>query len=110
MTDITDLFRKLFYIFKSIEKRFVLIVDEVDQASNNQGFLDFLSLMHMNYLKRHKRITFQSVIFAGVHGIRNLRQKIRSDAEHKYNSSWNIVSSFDVDMSFLLKDIAGMLE
>ena len=110
ITDITDLFRKLFYVFKSIEKKFVLIIDEVDQASNNQVFLDFLALLRMNYLKRHKRITFQSVIFAGVHDIRNLRQKIRPDAEHKHNSPWNIASSFNVDMSFSPQDIAGMWE
>ena len=110
ITDMTDLFRKLFYVFKSIEKKFVLIIDEVDQASNNQVFLDFLALLRMNYLKRHKRITFQSVILAGVHDIRNLRQKIRPDAEHRHNSPWNIASSFNVDMSFSPQDIAGMLE
>lgn len=110
ITDMTDLFRKLFYVFKSIEKKFVLIIDEVDQASNNQVFLDFLALLRMNYLKRHKRITFQSVILAGVHDIRNLRQKIRPDAEHRHNSPWNIASSFNVDMSFSPQDIARMLE
>ncbi|MCM1361300.1 MAG: ATP-binding protein [Clostridiales bacterium] len=110
ITDMTDLFRKLFYVFKSIEKKFVLIIDEVDQASNNQVFFDFLALLRMNYLKRHKRITFQSVILAGVHDIRNLRQKIRPDAEHRHNSPWNIASSFNVDMSFSPQDIAGMLE
>ena len=51
----------------------------------------------------------QSVILAGVHDIRNLRQKIRPDTEHKHNSPWNIASSFDIDMSFSVSDIAGML-
>lgn len=41
--------------------------------------------------------------------IRNLRQKIRPDAEHKHNSPWNIASPFEVDMSFSPDDIAGML-
>ena len=53
--------------------------------------------------------TFWSVILAGVHDVRNLRQKIRPDSEHKHNSPWNIAVEFDVDMSFSAKDIAGML-
>lgn len=86
-----------------------MLIDEVDQASNNQIFLDFLAHLRAHYLKRRKRPTFQSVILAGVHAIRNLRQKIRPDTEHRHNSPWNIASSFDVDMSFSPDDIAGML-
>ncbi len=88
----------------------VLIIDEVDNASNNQVFLDFLAQLRGYYLNRTQRPTFQSVILAGVHDIRNLRQKIRSDTEHKHNSPWNIASSFDIDMSFSPNDIANMLE
>ena len=90
-------------------KPIVLIIDEVDSASNNQVFLDFLAQLRGYYLERHDTPTFQSVILAGVHDIRNLRQKIRSDTEHKHNSPWNIASPFDVDMSFSPDDIAGML-
>ena len=61
-------------------------------------------------MEREEISTFQSVILAGVHDIRNLRQKIRLDSEHKHNSPWNIASSFDVDISFSPSDIAGMLE
>lgn len=68
-----------------------------------------LSQLRGYYIHRDKRPTFQSVILAGVHDIRNLRQKIRPDTEHKHNSPWNIASRFDVDMSFSVKDIAGML-
>ena len=32
-----------------------------------------------------------------------------ADAEHKHNSPWNIASNFDIDMSFSVSDIAGML-
>lgn len=95
-------------VYGSREK-IVLMIDEVDQASNNQVFLDFLAQLRFYYLKRNKRPTFQSVILAGVHDIRNLRQKIRPDAEHKHNSPWNIASNFDIDMSFSVSDIAGML-
>lgn len=91
------------------ERLVVLLIDEVDQASNNQIFLDFLAQLRLYYLKRVKRPTFQSVILAGVHDIRNLRQKICPDTEHRHNSPWNIASSFDVDMSFSPDDIAGML-
>lgn len=90
-------------------KPIVLIIDEVDSASNNQVFLDFLSQLRGYYLNRNRKSTFQSVILAGVHDIRNLRQKIRPDAEHKHNSPWNIASPFEVDMSFSPDDIAGML-
>lgn len=91
------------------EKPIILIIDEVDSASNNQVFLDFLAQLRGYYLERHDTPTFQSVILAGVHDIRNLRQKIRPDAEHKHNSPWNIASPFEVDMSFSPDDIAGML-
>ena len=91
------------------EKTIILIIDEVDSASNNQVFLDFLAQLRGYYLERHDTPTFQSVILAGVHDIRNLRQKIRPDAEHKHNSLWNIASPFEVDMSFSPADIAGML-
>ncbi len=91
------------------ERPVVLLIDEVDQASNNQVFLDFLAQLRLYYLKKNKQPTFQSVILAGVHDIRNLCQKIRPDAEHRHNSPWNIASSFDVDMSFSPDDIAGML-
>lgn len=92
------------------ERPVILLIDEVDQASNNQIFLDFLAQLRLYYLQKSKRPTFQSVILAGVHDIRNLRQKIRPDAEHRHNSPWNIASSFNVDMSFSPKDIEGMLE
>ena len=90
-------------------KAVILIIDEVDSASNNQVFLDFLAQLRGYYLNRNRKPTFQSVILAGVHDIRNLRQKIRPDAEHKHNSPWNIASPFEVDMSFSPDDIAGML-
>ena len=109
VTNLVELFRKLSVVCKLNDKKIVLMIDEVDSASNNQVFLDFLAQLRGYYLNRNKRPTFQSVILAGVHDIRNLRQKIRPDAEHKHNSPWNIASSFDIDMSFSVSDIAGML-
>ena len=109
VTNLVELFRKLSVVCKLNDKKIVLMIDEVDSASNNQVFLDFLSQLRGYYLIRNKRPTFQSVILAGVHDIRNLRQKIRPDAEHKHNSPWNIASAFEIDMSFNVHDIAGML-
>ena len=91
------------------EKPIVLLIDEVDQASNNQVFLDFLAQLRGYYLERSEITTFKSVILAGVHDIRNLRQKIRPDEEHRHNSPWNITTAFKVDLSFSTVDISGMI-
>lgn len=104
-----ELFKMLSQLCKESEKPVVLMIDEVDQASNNQVFLDFLAQLRGYYLKRNRKPTFQSVILAGVHDVRNLRQKLRPDNEHRHNSPWNIAVSFDIDMSFSVNDIAGML-
>lgn len=53
--------------------------------------------------------TFQSVILAGVYDVKNVKRKILPDDMHKWNSPWNIAADFLVDMSFSIKDIAGML-
>ncbi len=91
-------------------KPIVLIIDEVDTASNNQVFLDFLAQLRGYYIRRDKKATFQSVILAGVYDIRNLKQKISPDEERRQNSPWNIAADFLVDMSFSPKEIAGMLK
>lgn len=56
------------------------------------------------------RWTMQSVILAGIYDINNLKLKVRLDLEHQYNSPWNIAADFNVDMSFSISDIGGMLE
>lgn len=112
-TDEKCVLADLFYILSSwCEKTaepVVLLIDEVDQASDNDIFLDFLAQLRLAYIDRTEIPTFKSVILAGVHDIRNIKQKIRSDEEHKRNSPWNIAASFDVDMSFSVEDISGML-
>lgn len=92
------------------EKPVVLMIDEVDTASNNQVFLDLLARLRADYLDRDITPAFQSVILAGVYDVSNLKQKIRPDQEHKRNSPWNIAAKFRVDMSFSAEDIAGMLK
>ena len=107
--DLVDLFNYLSDICASSKKPIILIIDEVDSASNNQVFLDFLAQLRDSYLDREDTPTFQSVILAGVYDIKNLKQKIRPDEEHRYNSPWNIAAKFTVDMSFSVQDIKGMI-
>lgn len=105
-----DMFPLLSDMRDTAQRPVVLIIDEVDSASNNQVFLDFLAQLRGYYLNRRKMSIFQSVIPAGVHDVKNIGMKIRPDAEHKVNSLWNISSEFNIDMSFNPSDIGGMPE
>lgn len=107
--DLVDLFVNLSEFCGLAEKPVVLMIDEVDQASNNQVFLDFLAQLRGYYLDRFDSPTFKAVILAGVYDIRNLKLKIRDDSNHKHNSPWNIAVDFNVDMSLTTDGIAGML-
>lgn len=111
---------RLFTMFKGIkgiwdtsDKPIVLMIDEVDSATNNQLFLDFLAALRSQYLKRQKDPgyrTFQSVILAGVMDVKHLKSKIRDEADAKDNSPWNIAADFTLDMSLSEKGIRGMLD
>ena len=93
------------------EKPVVLLIDEVDKSCDNQLFLNFLGMLRNKYLERNEQLgnTFHSVILAGVYDIKNLKLKLRPDAEKKYNSPWNIAADFNVDMTFHPEEIAQML-
>ncbi len=108
--NLRELFVRLSRICADAEKPIVLMIDEVDSASNNQVFIDFLAQLRVYYLNRESRPIFHSVILAGVYDIKNLKLKIRPDEEHQYNSPWNIAADFDIDMSFSVKQIVSMLE
>jgi len=93
----------------------VLLIDEVDKSSNNQLFLDFLGMLRNKYLQQNegRDHSFQSVILAGVHDIKTLKAKIRSEDQEdggRYNSPWNIAVDFKVDLSFAPNEIATMLQ
>lgn len=105
-----DLFLLLSGICEASDKPVVLLIDEVDTASNNQVFLDFLAQLRGYYIDRDEVPTFQSVILAGVYDIKSLKAKIRSEDAHKTNSPWNIAADFNLDMSLPEAGIAGMLE
>ena len=94
------------------EKPIVMIIDEVDSATNNQVFLDFLAQLRLQYLEKEKNKkfkTFQSVILAGVTDVKHLKSKIRSEDDSKENSPWNIAADFTIDMSLSEVGIKGML-
>lgn len=107
-------FVELINIIKKITANMevILIIDEVDKASNNKLFLDFLGMLRSLYLIRSKGngTTFKSVILAGVHDIKNLKIRFRDDSDIRYNSPWNIAVKFDIDMSFNKFEIGTMLE
>lgn len=110
---LNDLFRLFDEWCKYNEKPIVLIIDEVDTATNNQVFLDFLGKLRSNYLKRQKKKiykTFQSVILSGVTDVKHLKAKIRPEDQHTVNIPWNIASDFDIDMSLSESGIKGMLD
>lgn len=106
---VSELFLKLTDLCMALSRKSILIIDEVDEAANNQVFTEFLGQMRRLYLERDGQSTFWSVILAGVYDIKNLKQKMRPDSNHKYNSPWNIATDFNVDMSFGKQDIRGML-
>lgn len=104
-----ELFAHISRICEVSSKPVVMMIDEVDSASNNQVFVDFLAFLRSYYLDRKNKPTFWSVILAGVYDVRNLKMKMRPDAEHQYNSPWNIAADFDINMSFAADEIAAML-
>ncbi len=94
------------------DKKVVLLIDEVDKASNNELFLSFLGLLRDKFLLAVDELdyTFHSVILVGVHDIKNLKLKFRKDEEVKLNSPWNIAVNFNLDMSFNPKEIESMIK
>lgn len=92
------------------DKKIVLMIDEVDKSSNNQLFISFLAMLRNKYLERHIFKTFHSIVLAGLHDVKSLKLKLRTDDEQKYNSPWNIASEFTVDMNLFPEEIKPMLD
>ena len=110
---LNDIFRIFDKLCNEAERPIVWIMDEVDTATNNQVFLDFLGKLRSGYLKKEKNPnykTFQSVILAGVTDVKHLKSKIRGEADSKENSPWNIAADFTIDMSLSVDGIKGMLD
>ena len=91
-------------------KKLILLIDEVDKSSNNQIFVSFLALLRNKYLQRSRIKTFHSVVLAGLHDVKSLKLKLRSDEEAKFNSPWNIATDFKVDMNLQVPEIVPMLD
>ena len=107
--ELVELFQGLSWLCRVLPMKLVLMIDEVDSATNNQVFLDFLAQLRGYYINRSQFAAFHSVILAGVCDIRNLKLKLRLEEEHKDNSPWNIAADFDIDMSFSVGEIGDML-
>lgn len=112
ITNLQDLSQTITKLDQKTAKKLVLLIDEVDKSSNNQLFLDFLGMLRAKYLKRHlkSQSTFHSVILTGVHDIKTLKLKLRSDENAKRNSPWNIAADYKVDMNLQAFEIIPMLE
>jgi hypothetical protein len=101
-------------------RKIVLMIDEVDKASNHEVFLHFLGMLRNKFNERKSGTgaTFHSVILAGVHDIKNIKLKMMRKGNYtpaetedeKYDSPWNIAVNCTVDMSFSSSDISTMLK
>ncbi len=98
-------------IVNLVDRKIILLVDEVDASSNYVPFLKFLSVLRAKYLRRFTPLdyTFHNVILAGIHDIKSLKYKIKSSEDLQYNSPWNIAVDFKVPMEFNPKEIIPML-
>jgi AAA-like domain len=105
--ELSDLITEL---VEKIDRKIVVLIDEVDKSSNNQLFISFLGVLRHKYLDRRQTPTFYSVVLAGVHDVKTLKAKIRPDEEGKNNSPWNIAADFKVDLSLQPQEIKPMLE
>jgi Predicted AAA-ATPase/PD-(D/E)XK nuclease superfamily len=110
MTDLTLLDKAITKLMNRTTKKVVILIDEVDQSSNNEVFIKFLALLRNKYLKRTAFKTFHSVILAGVHDVKLLKMKIRPEMAQQYNSPWNIATDYKVDLNLYPHEIEPMLE
>ncbi len=104
------------------EKKIVLLIDEVDKASNYYVFMDFLGLLREKYIAQQSNedVTFKSVILAGVSDIKRIKTHISERriitgkeaenlAKSQYNSPWNVAETFKVDLDFDQDEIESLL-
>ena len=110
--NLKELSKLITQLTEKIDRKIVLIIDEVDKSGNHQLFLNFLGMLRTKYLARQEDEdkTFHSIILAGVHDVKTLKLKLRPGEAAQYNSPWNIATNFKVEMSLLPHEIVPMLE
>jgi AAA-like domain len=108
--NLSELSTLISQLHKQVPEKIVVLIDEVDQSSNNEVFIKFLAMLRHKFLSRDEVATFHSVVLAGVHDVKSLKLKIRPDSEQKYNSPWNIAADFKVDMNLYPHEIQPMLD
>lgn len=112
-SDMAALSKTITFLVHQSKKKLALLIDEVDASSSHLPFLSFLGMLRTKYLNRlsPQHATFHSIVLAGVHDIKSLKAKIRTDEDAgKYNSPWNIAADFKVKMSLQPSEIVPMLE
>ena len=107
LDDLSDFITRL---ANHVDKKIILIIDEVDKSSNNQLFVSFLAMLRDKFLVRDRVKTFHSVVLAGVHDVKSLKLKINPNSTFKYNSPWNIATQFKIDMNLKPVEIKSMLD
>ncbi|MFK7980287.1 MAG: AAA-like domain-containing protein, partial [Saprospiraceae bacterium] len=110
--DMGNLSNFITQLVDKLDKKLVLIIDEVDASSTYAPFIRLLGMLRTKYLRKHKvqHATFHSVVLAGVHDIKTLKHKIREPQDSKYLSPWNIAADFKIRMSFIPSEIVPMLK
>lgn len=104
------------------EKEIVLLIDEVDKASNYYVFMDFLGILRKKYIAQQSNedVTFKSVILAGVSDIKRIKthiaerriiteEEVKNLSKFQYNSPWNVAETFKVDLDFEQEEIESLL-
>ena len=112
VSDMGKLAKSITRLVFKVDKKLILLIDEVDANSNYEPFLRFPGMLRTKYLKRNRpqHATFHSVVLAGVYDIKSLKYRLRNPDDTQTNSPWNIAVDFEVDMRFNPQEIAPMLE
>ena len=104
------------------KKEIVILIDEVDKASNYYIFMDFLGMLRKKYIAKQlgEDITFKSVILAGVTDIKRIKthitsrkilteEEINNISKTEYNSPWNVAKTFKIDLDFDIEEVESLL-
>ncbi|MFW5972329.1 MAG: AAA family ATPase [Bacillota bacterium] len=122
LNNINDVGRAISRWCYESEKEIVLLIDEVDKASNYYVFMDFLGVLRKKYIAQQSNEdkSFKSVILAGVSDIKRIKthiseRRVITDkeaenlAKSQYNSPWNVAETFKVDLDFDQEEIESLL-